>query len=87
MSSENQLNKEAALEPIVKLLFFGMVFWTVMLFVCVQFYSQDGQTFQVISGLLTGFSGAFFMRIKPRGVMISEKSDPPKDTDKTISIG
>ena len=36
---------------------------------------NDGQTFQVISGLLTGFAGAFFMRIKA----------PDKSTDKSTT--
>ena len=53
-------------EPVVLLLFIGMVFFTLMLFISERFFMQDGQMFQVIAGLLTGFSGAFFMRVKPK---------------------
>ncbi len=28
--------------------------------------SSDGQTFQIIAGLVTGFSGALLMRVKPK---------------------
>jgi hypothetical protein len=53
-------------EPVVLLLFLGMVIFAGLLFVSEKFFPSDGQFFQVIAGLLTGFSGAFFMRVKPR---------------------
>ncbi len=76
------MTAEHKLEPIVLLLFVGMLFWTGMLFICQKFYPDDGQIFQVISGLLTGFSGAFFMRIKPRGA----EPPPPDTTTTSVSV-
>lgn len=57
-------------EPVIVLLFCGMVFFTGMLFAAEKWFQNDGQMFQVVAGLLTGFSGAFFMRVKP-------KNEPP----------
>lgn len=48
------------------LLFVGMIFFTGMLFAAEKWFPADGQMFQVVAGLLTGFSGAFFMRVKPK---------------------
>jgi len=51
---------------------------SILFFVCALFYSEhhfpnDGQLFQVIASLLSGFGGAFLMFIKNKlGV-----SDPP----------
>jgi hypothetical protein len=52
------------IDPILKLLFIGIVFFTLVLFAAEKWFTNDGQIFQVVSGLLTGFSGAFFMGIK-----------------------
>ncbi len=52
-------------EPIIWLLFGAVVFFAVMLIAVSKLSPNDGQTFQVISSLLTGFAGALFMRIKP----------------------
>ena len=73
-SEENDSNSWN-LEPVVMLLFAGMVFFTLMLFVAEKWFAADGQMFQVIAGLLTGFSGAFFMRVKP-------KTDPNDNNSK-----
>ena len=54
------------LEPVVLLLFVGILVFTGALFLSERFFGSDGQMFQVVAGLLTGFSGAFFMRVKPR---------------------
>lgn len=56
-----------AVEPVLLLLAGLMIFFTATLFACEHFFNNDGQVFQVMSGLLTGISGAFLMRIKPRG--------------------
>lgn len=58
--------KPEPLEPILMLLASLMIFFTAMIFVAEHFFPNDGQIFQVVSGLLTGISGAFLMRIKPR---------------------
>lgn len=54
------------IDPLDKLLLFGIVFFAGILIYIARWAPQDGQTFQVISGLLTGFSGAFFARLKPK---------------------
>ncbi len=54
-------------EPVLMLLAGLMIFFTGMLIFVEHFFASDGQVFQVISSLLTGISGAFLMRIKPRG--------------------
>lgn len=70
-------------EPIVALLFGGLVFFTGMVFMCEHFYKDDGQLFQVISNLLSAFSGAFFMRIKARGTETPQV--PPGTTTATVT--
>lgn len=59
--------KRDKLEPVVILLFTGMIFFSGVLIFCEYQFPMDGQVFQVFSGLLTGFAGAFFMRTKPKG--------------------
>lgn len=54
-------------EPIVKLLALLMLVFSAIIIFCEHFFPMDGQIFQVFSGLLAGISGAFLMRIKPRG--------------------
>ena len=54
------------IEPVVLLLFLGMIIFAGVLLGCEHFFPMDGQLFQVFAGLLTGFSGAFFMRVKPK---------------------
>jgi hypothetical protein len=41
-------------------------------------FPNDGQIFQVISGLVTGFAGAFFMRVKPQ----SSRPEPASPGEK-----
>ena len=52
-------------EPIDKLLFGAIIFLVLVLVVVSKWSPNDGQTFQVISGLLTTFSGAFVGRMVP----------------------
>lgn len=49
--------------------FVGVLIW-----VAVNLKS-DGQTFQIISGLVTGFSGALLMRINPTKTPALDTSD------------
>lgn len=63
------------LDPVLILLAAMMVFFTAALFVCATLLKTDGQTFQVISSLLTGISGAFLGRIMPK------KEPHPADTE------
>jgi uncharacterized membrane protein YjjP (DUF1212 family) len=53
-------------DPLDKLLLLSILFFAGMLIYIARWAPNDGQTFQVISGLLTGFSGAFLARIKPK---------------------
>lgn len=81
-------SKREPLEPVLILLSGLMIFFTAMIFVAEHFFASDGQIFQVISGLLTGISGAFLMRIKPRGPATPD--DPHNtvvsSTTQTVSI-
>ena len=64
------------IEPVVLLLALLMVVFFGILIFCEFKFSMDGQIFQVFSGLLTGISGAFLMRIKPK----SQVTDDPDST-------
>lgn len=75
---------ETKLEPVILLLFIGMVFFTAMLFTAEHYFPMDGQMFQVIAGLLTGFSGAFFMRVKPKSA--ANSNDDPVDTNPSNGV-
>ena len=59
------------LDPVLALLFAGIVFSAIALAVIDWFFKGEGQVFQVIAGLLMSFNGAFFLRIMP------DKHDPP----------
>jgi len=54
------------IDPILWLLFLGMAFFSGMLIYVEHVFPTDGQLFMVVSGMLTSFSGAFFMRVKPQ---------------------
>jgi cytochrome c biogenesis protein CcdA len=69
------------IEPVVLLLFVGMLVFTGILLFVEKFYPNDGQMFQVIAGLLTAFSGAFFMRVKPKAADDGGKSSATITTD------
>ena len=47
------------LDPILKLLLGGIVFFTAVIIYTQKYFPNDGQTFQVFSNLLAGFAGAF----------------------------
>ena len=53
------------LTPVDKTLVLLIIGFAVGLVAISKFSPNDGQTFQVLSGLLTGFSGAFLARIQP----------------------
>jgi uncharacterized membrane-anchored protein len=62
------------IEPVLLLLAGLLVLFTFLLLWCSVVLKTDGQTFQVISSLVTGFAGALLMRIKPRGQ--ADKDEP-----------
>lgn len=74
------------LEPIVLLLFAAMIFFTGALFAAEKWYPNDGQIFQVVSGLLTGISGAFLMRVKPQSAKADPAIDDPQSSSTTTVV-
>lgn len=75
-------DRDSHVEPVVILLFLGMLFFTGILIFCDKFFPMDGQIFQVVASLLSGFSGAFFMRIKPKNTI---EDNPPGTTTVTAT--
>ncbi len=69
---------------VLKLLIFCVVFSVVCLFACEHFYPNDGQMFQVIAGLVTGFSGAFLMFIRNK---LGIPEPPPPGSQRTTVTG
>lgn len=89
MSEETKQTISKSIEPIVFLLFGGIIFFTLLLVAISKWSPNDGQTFQVVSGLLTGFAGAFMMRVKPPSTTVD---NPPNnrrtnDADSNNLIG
>jgi hypothetical protein len=79
MSSAGNMPLEPV-TPLDKLLLGCVVFFAMVLVAISKWSPNDGQTFQVISGLVTGFAGAFLMRIKP-----AEKKLPANTEQTTVS--
>lgn len=61
-----------SIDPILKLLAWGIVFFSVLVVVISKWSPTDGQTFQVISGVLLTLVGCFVGRIDPK----SKKEEP-----------
>ena len=74
------------LEPVVLLLFVGMCVFTGALFASEKFFPNDGQMFQVVAGLLTACSGAFFMRVKPKDNIPSIPEGGSGSTSTTTTV-
>lgn len=72
MTGPSKLN---GLEPIDKALIAGIVYFSLLVVLISKWSPNDGQTFQLIGGLATGFAAAFLARIKP-----SDKNPPPNDS-------
>lgn len=53
------------IDPVLKLLMFGVVFFTFVLIFVEWRFKDDGQIFQTFAGLLAGFGGALLLRVKP----------------------
>lgn len=66
--------KHEPIEPVLLMLCGMIVFFTLLLFASEKFFGTDGQIFQVVANLLSGFGGALLMRVKPRN---NETGDPP----------
>ncbi len=89
MSGTGDGSKDDRIEPIVILLVSCMFVLLGLLVWVAKFMSSDGQTFQVIAGLLAAFSGSLFTRIKPKGApngdTLPMPPSPAKITTKTAS--
>lgn len=71
------------IEPVLYLLALLVLVFTACLFISERFYPNDGQIFQVVSNLLSGFGGALLMRVKPANkteehTPAAEQDDKPK---------
>lgn len=75
------------LEPVLLLLAAMVIFFTGLLIWSSTHLANDGQTFQVLSGLVTGFAGAFLMRVKPRADRPQEPETPPEEGEKAKATG
>jgi len=64
-----------SIDKVVYLLTFLVLVFTGLLIYVAKTSPNDGQTFQIVSGLVTGFSGALLMRINPKKL-----DDPPGHT-------
>ena len=73
-------------EPIVMLLAGLVVFFTLLLVGVAKFMAMDGQTFQVVSGLVTGFAGALLMRVKPRAAADPSGDPLPEGTTRKTEV-
>lgn len=61
-------------DKVVRVLSFFIIFFAVIVLMIAWFRPDDGQTFSVYSGLLTGFAAALLMRFQ------SDKPSPPSKT-------
>ncbi len=68
------------LEPVLYLLAFLVLVFTGCLFASEHWFPNDGQIFQVVSNLLSGFGGALLMRVKPAGKPGEDPVIPPPGT-------
>lgn len=60
------------LQSDIIMLFVGIFTAAGLMLYCEHFFKDDGQVFQVMAGLVTGFSGALFTKLK---------GDTPKPPD------
>lgn len=68
------------LDPIIFMLGAGIVFFTVVILLCVRFVPTDGQTFQLFGGALTAFIGALL------GLINGEKKRAGPTETTTVSV-
>ena len=53
------------IDPVLRLLFYGMLAYTALLLFVEWRFNNDSVVFQVISSIISGFTGAFFGRMVP----------------------
>jgi hypothetical protein len=57
---------EGKIEAVVALLFIGVMVGLLFLFIAEKMFPNDGQIFQVVSGVISVFLGALAAKIDPR---------------------
>jgi len=70
------MNEQLKVDPILRLLAWGIVFFACLVIIVSKWSPNDGQTFQVFSGVLLTFVGCFVGRIDPDRK--PKKADEPK---------
>jgi hypothetical protein len=70
------MKSEPKVEWIILLLFIAIVFFTLAVFMAEVFFQSDGQLFQLLANILSGFVGALMMRVKPRDLAPSNGNGP-----------
>lgn len=65
------------IEPIIPILVGLLVFFTLVLIYCAHMFPSDGVVFATFSSVLSGCSGALFMRVK----------SPKSGDDSSVAIG
>ena len=78
------------IEPVLLLLFIGMVLYTfVLIYITHLFFTNDKvftMLFTTISNLIAGFGGAFFMRVNPRSMNQQDADVKPQPKPPTEII-
>jgi hypothetical protein len=82
--AEKVMPSDNKIEPIVLLLVGLVVLFSCALIGVAKFMSSDGQTFQVIANLDSGFAGALLMRVKPKGTT-EDPTIPMPPTPSTVT--
>ena len=77
-------SKMSSIDPILKMLVGLVIFFSLLLIAVARFMSSDGQTFQILSSLVSGFAGALLLRIKPRDA--SDKDVQPGVARETLTV-
>lgn len=78
-NSLRMLKFEGKIEAVVGLLFVGVMLTLLLLFAAEKLFPNDGQIFQVVSGVITTFLGALAAKIDPR------KGPPSVDHPQSVS--
>lgn len=72
-----QLPQMRGLDPVDRVLVFLIILFALLVIAISKWSPNDGQTFQIIGTLCTGFAAAFLSRIKPA----DKKTDQPQSPD------
>lgn len=72
------------IEPLLKILFFLVVFFAIALCLVSHFQPNDGQTFQIMAGGFTGSLAVFLAWMKPPGDWSPTPKPPPPGVEKKI---